>query len=187
MRSQPGPKASPQAQSKLTASGFSESGRGATHLLLGSIISQIKPRFLATIIAPRATTEGGTDFPHPPASPKSESGRGELCCSTPSCSNVPVGQYTLCPRPADPPLVSALPLPPLFLVPSTQTLHQRTAHAPQGPPMFPHLEDLSTLCHRHGISPDLGRGGSAFSPQMGCPLHSQGKKTCMEERVRGCS
>ena len=99
-------------QRKLTASGFSESGR-ATHLLLGSIISQIKPCFSATIIAPRATSVmGGLAFSHPPASPKRSFGRGKLCCSPPSCSNLPVGQYTLCPQPGDPPLEAALPLPP---------------------------------------------------------------------------
>lgn len=187
------PKASPKVLSKLTASGFSGSGR-ATHLLLGSIISQIKPCFLATVIAPRATSEGGTRLPSPSRLPRKEFGRGELCCAAPHpaaatsrLDNTPSvlcpGQQIrlwseLCPFPRS----SWFPVP----KPSTQSLLTQCSPRQDSPcPSKPsHPKDLSTLSRRHGITPDLGRGGPAFSPKMGCPLHSQGKKTCMEGGVR---
>lgn len=140
-----------------------------------------KTCFSATIAAPRATSEGGTCFPSPSHLTKKKGfGRGELSCSPPSSSNLRVGQYKLCPQPGGPPLESALFFPPLFLVPSIQPstevpLTQCSSNPQCPPPIVPQPKDLSTLGHRHGLTPDHERGGSAFNAKMGCPLHNQGK------------
>ena len=173
-------RASPQVLSELTASGFSGSGK-ATHLLLGSWEALfLKTCCSATILAPKATSEGGTRLPSPSHLTKKKGfGKGKLCHSPPSFSNLPVGQYKLCPQPESC-LESVLLFPPLFLVSNEVPLTPCSSNPQHPRPTTPHPRDLSTLGHRHGITTDHGRGSSAISAKVGCPLHNQGKKTCME-------
>lgn len=144
-------------------------------------VSQIKPCFSATIETPRATSvDERLCLLSPPVSPKTKVWKRRVCCSPPSSSNLPVGQYTLCPQPGDPPLEIALPLPrpswfpepkPFPQVPLTSSCQNSVLfQCPR--PVIPHPKDLSTCGHKHGITPDHGRGGSAFRAKMGCPLHS---------------
>lgn len=125
--------------------------------------------------------KGGLVYPHPPTSPK-RSLEEELSCSPPSCSSLQVGQCTVLSQEIR--LESAWPLPLLFLVPSAQPSTEisltQCSSDPQCPPIVPQPEKLSAFGHRHGITPDREKRGSAFRAKMGCPLHSQGKKTCME-------
>lgn len=163
---------------ECTASVFSGSGR-PTHLL-GSCFSN-KTLFLSNHRNPQGHKCGlETAFSHPQSRQKEKFGRGELCCSPPSSSNLPVGQYILCPQLGDPPLEIALPLPrpswfpepkPFPQVPLTSSCQNSVLFQCPGP-VIPHPKDFRTHGHKHGITPDHGRGGSAFRAKTGCPLHS---------------